>query len=91
MAAVQKTPNFGIQIAMCRWGAADLQIVGKKLILGAKSPHMDLEIHRMSGADALGRGQNLRDADGIGVFRNLAQVAQLVFQQLHQGQPGHAA
>jgi hypothetical protein len=55
-AAAQKTPNFRIQIAMRRRRAADLQIVGKKLVLGAKSPHMDLEIHRMSGAYALGRG-----------------------------------
>ena len=68
-----------------------LQIVGQKFILGTKSPDMDLEIHRMRRAHAFRGGQGFRDADRIGVGRDLGQVAQLVFQQLHQGQAGHAA
>jgi hypothetical protein len=41
-ALLEKPPNFAVQIAMRRRRTAALQIVGKKLILGAKSPHMDL-------------------------------------------------
>ena len=71
--------------------AAAAQILGEKLVLGAKSPHMDFEIHRVRRADAFGGCQFLRDADPIGVSGNLTQVAQLVFQQLQQEQAGHPA
>jgi hypothetical protein len=74
-ASLEKPLDFGIEITMGRWRRADLQIVGKKLILGTESPNVDPEIHRVRGAYALGARQMLGNADPASVGCNLLEVA----------------
>ena len=76
---------------MRRRRSPDLEVIGKKFVLGAKRPGVNRQALPCASATDFGVASVLAMPMHIGILRDARDVADLVLEELHQRQRGHVA